>query len=380
MPSLARRYGGPVTALVGFVSASEVVGIQSTVVGPRCDPADASWLAAQMPRTTVITGTVGGTGPWSGAVGVLPKVRRLLADADIVHVHGLLNPTSSGASRLAISARRAVVIGPFGTMSPYTFSHRRAFAKRLYFRLIDAANLRHASALHFTTALECAEAAWHGIDATGRAYVVPPPYAVTSTARAGTAATRGSSDPVVLFLGRLDPKKGVEVLIESWRHIVGRYPEATLRIAGAGPAGYTAHLRRLAGAMGTPRSIRFLGFVGNADKERQLREASVLVLASQHENFGIAVLDAVAAGVPVVVTPGVQLAPWVVEQDVGRSTDATADAVGRTIVEILEDDAFRGRVAAIGRETVARSFAPTAVAPALQAMYRGALVHRQVSP
>ena len=315
MPSLSSRYGGPVTALVGYVSAGAVRGVASTVVGPRCDDVDQTWLQERMPDATIISQRAAGQGPWSGAPSVLRAVARELPRADLVHVHGLLNPTSSLAARLGIGAGRPVVIGPFGTMSRYTFSHRRAFAKRLYFRMLDARNLRCASALHFTTAAEREEATWHGIDVDDRAYVVPPPYEASTDAVRVQAA---SEVPVVLFLGRLDPKKGVDVLLESWRHVVDECPTVQLRIAGSGAARYTAALHRRARAvLRDATSVQFLGFMGGADKSRHLGDASVLVLPSQHENFGIAVLDAVAAGVPVVVTPGVQLAPWVLEQRSG---------------------------------------------------------------
>ncbi len=373
MPNLSRSYGGPVTALTGFVSAGALRGVRSTVVGPRCSRDDLAWLRTEMPTATFVAESGPEQGPWTGAPSVLPAVQRLLAEVDVVHVHGLLNATSSGASRLAIRSRRPVVIGPFGTMSPYTFSHRRALAKRVYFSCFDAPNLRRASALHFTTPAERAEASWHHIDGNGRSYVVPPPYPTSGMVRApGAIAPRDS--PVVLFLGRLDPKKGIDVLLDSWGQVITAFPNAELRIAGSGETSYSETLRRRVAALGSrASSVRFLGFVGNSDKDRQLDEAFVLVLPSRHENFGIAVLDGVAAGVPVVVSPGVHLAPWVDEQSVGRVSERSPAAVGRAIVEVLSDDALRARVAAQGRDAVARAFSPDAVAPALHAMYEGAL-------
>jgi len=81
-----------------------------------------------------------------------------------------------------------------------------------------------------------------------------------------------------------------------------------------------------------------------------------------------------------VVTPGVQLAPWVAAHEVGRVVGRTADAVGQGIVGVLSDCSLRSRVALTGRETVARAFAPGVVAPALAAMYAGALArHRGVA-
>jgi glycosyltransferase involved in cell wall biosynthesis len=101
--------------------------------------------------------------------------------------------------------------------------------------------------------------------------------------------------------------------------------------------------------------------------------AQVCVLPSLHENFGISVLDSVAAGVPIIVTPGVQLAPWVGRREAGvvaeRSAGAVADAVGR----VLDDAVLRERVARCGAAVVEADFAPRAVAPALRAMYDAVL-------
>jgi glycosyltransferase involved in cell wall biosynthesis len=294
-----------------------------------------------------------------------------MRDADVIHVHGLLNATSTLGARIAIHGRRPVVIGPFGTMSRYTFSYRRSLAKRLYFALADEPNLRRASAIHFTTAAEREDAAWHGLETSGRTFIVPPPYDTTT---ADTMTRMIEPDrPIVLFLGRLHPVKGVEVLLEAWGTVRASYPTAELRVAGTGTARYTAFLQERARALGHDGTVRFLGFVADGDKRRELSDASVLALPSRHENFGIAVLDAIASGVPVIVGTGVQLAPWVEANHVGRVVDRAPESVGRAIVGALADQALRARVAGSGRAIVERAFGPEAVAPALEAMYRGAL-------
>jgi glycosyltransferase involved in cell wall biosynthesis len=286
-------------------------------------------------------------------------------------VHGLLNPISSGAARAAINRGIPVVIGPFGTMSRYTFAHRRTVAKRMYFRAVDAPNLRRAAGLHFTTPAEREEAKWHGIDFGTRAHVVPPPY---RGARASDHRPAAPASPSVLFLGRLHPVKGVDVLLDAWPAIRAAHPGARLTIAGQGTPQYEAELRARAARLGADAaSVAFPGFVRGADKVAHLAAAQVCVLPSLHENFGISVLDSVAAGVPIIVTPGVQLAPWVGRREAGvvteRSAGAVADAVGR----VLGDAALRERVARCGAAVVEADFAPRAVAPALRAMYDAVL-------
>jgi glycosyltransferase involved in cell wall biosynthesis len=374
MPSLARAYGGPVEALIGYVMAARLNGDHSTVVGPRSSPDDLRWLCDAVGDAEVVVAGATAAGPWRAAPAVLSRVRELLAPADVVHVHGLLNPVSSGAARVALRRRRPVVIGPFGTMSRYTFAHRRTAAKRIYFRSIDAPNLRHASAIHFTTPAERDEARWHGIDFGARAHVVPPPYRAPAAGLATAPHPRDATASTVLFLGRLHPVKGVDLLLDAWPAIHARHPAARLIIAGEGASDYGAELRVRAAALGDDAgSVTFAGFVRGADKAACLAAARVCVLPSLHENFGIVVLDAVAAGVPIIVTHGVQLAPWVARRDVGlvieRSVAGVAEAVGRA----LADASLHDRVAHCGAAAVAADFAPAAIAPALRTMYDAAL-------
>ena len=256
------------------------------------------------------------------------------------------------------------------TIPHYTFAHGHAFAKRLYFRMLDARNLRCASALHFTTAAEREEATWHGIDVNGRAYIVPPPYEVSTDAVRPPPTLKV---PVVLFLGRLDPKKGVDVLLESWRHVVDECPTAQLRIAGSGSARYAAALQRRArSVLRDATSVQFLGFIGGADKSRHLGDASVVVLPFsrefRHRRIGCCSRRCASGR-----------GAWGPACALGSRTGrgACGRAIPRGACPHHCRRVARHRpathVAAVGREVVARTYGPDAVAPALEAMYQGAL-------
>lgn len=381
MPSLARAYGGPVEALIGYVLAARVIGLESTVLGPRSSTEDLEWLRDALGDAAVVVAGPAGAGPWRAGPAVLARLAALVPAASIVHAHGLLNPVSSGAARGALRRRVPVVIGPFGTMSRYTFAHRRTAAKRLYFRVVDTPNLRRAAAIHFTTPAERDEARWLGVDFGRRAHVVPPPYRGSATVAAAGGRPRAADADTVLFLGRLHPVKGVDLLLDAWPAIRTRRPTARLIIAGVGDAGYERALRARAAALGPDAtSVTFAGFVGGAEKAACLASAGVCVLPSRHENFGIAVLDAVAAGVPMVVTPGVQLAPWVTGREMGLVTDRTPSSIAEAVVRLLDDGSLRQRVERCGAAVVNAEFAPRAVAPALKAMYDAARATPDTGP
>ena len=338
MPNLTRPFGGPVEALIGFVHAA---GNQATttIVGPPCPDAERDWLAAQLPPDTRI---------------LFGSARDLVRQADGVHVHGLLNPHSSSAARATLAAHRPLVLGPFGTLSRYTFTHRRRLLKQLYFAAVDAPAVRRAQAMHFTTEAERDEAKWHGIDFNGRSHVVPPPW------RSPISASGPHRGDTVLFLGRLHAKKGLDVLLDAWPNVRASREAARLVIAGAGDI-------RL------PADVEYKGFVTGEAKAECLSAADVFVLPSHNENFGIAVLEAIAAGVPVVVSPGVQLAPWVAERQFGVVADRTPSAVAGAILQVLGDAELRSRVARSGAEAVQRDFGIPRVGPALLDMYRSAI-------
>jgi glycosyltransferase involved in cell wall biosynthesis len=351
MPNLTRTFGGPVEALIGFVAAGATVGARSTIAGPACASSELEWLSAQLPPGTQLV---------AKGADLLPAIGRLAGSANVVHIHGLLNPVSSAAAWIARARDRPVVIDPFGTLSRYTFTHRRRLIKQLYFGAIDGPSIRHAAALHFTTAAERDEATWHGIDFKGRAHVVPPPWRQAPKA---PSAHQGST---VLFLSRLHPKKGLDTLLAAWPLVSARREAARLVIAGTGDKSFVSSLP-------SPPGVEFVGFVTAEAKTALLASADVFVLPSHHENFGVAVLEAVAAGLPAVVSPDVQLAPWIAERGLGVITQRDPRALADAILSVLGDAPLRERVARSGAEAVRTDFGIPRVAPALLAMYHSAI-------
>ena len=313
-----------------------------------------------------------GAGAFAISPALVRWVRRSAAEYDIVHVHGLLNPISSLSARTALRQDATVVIRPFGTLSRYTFHHRRTALKRAYFRLVERRNLREASALHFTTSTERGDADWHGIDFTGRAYVVPPP----SLARVGSSRPHqvDGDRARVLFLGRVVPVKNVECLLDAWSLVHRQCPSALLEIAGEGESAYMAALHERAARLGIASSVVFRGFVSGETKNKVLGSATLLVLPSLHENFGIVVLEALEAGVPVVVSPQVQLADFVRGEGLGMVVESMSRELSQAIVGMIgeEGEPLRTRARERGAEIVARTFSPQIVGDLLSTMYRRA--------
>lgn len=369
-PSIARSYGGPTESLAGFAVASGHAGIEVSIAAPLCASDEADSFAARAPNAALHLFPAFGTGAFVISPTLLRWVARFADGYDAVHVHGLFNPISSFGARAALRRGGALVIRPFGTLSRYTFQHRRTALKNIYFSMIERQNLLGAAALHFTTTTERDDAAWHGIDFVGRSHVVPPP-AHRDVARPANKRT-GAEPATVLFLGRIVPVKNLECLLDAWTSVRRSNPGAILVVAGTGDGPYVASLRRRATAQGFAASVKFRGFVSGAEKEDLLASASVLVLPSLHENFGMSVIESIHAGVPVVISPEVQLAEFVRRHQMGKVVPSDPSLLAKAILDVLSDDALTTHTRRHGAEVVGRYFSFPVIGQLLSEMYRSA--------
>jgi glycosyltransferase involved in cell wall biosynthesis len=369
-PSVARSYGGPTYSLISYSRAAIATGAEITIAVPRPAKDDCEWLSGEIPEANQQLFESVGSGAFIGAPALHQWLRRNGSRFDVVHVHGLFNPVSSLSARECVRAGWPVVIRPFGTLSRYSHTHRRSLLKAMYFRVIERRNLRRASAIHFTTVAERDESAWREIEWGTRAFVIPPPWyeRPNDVPRPNEAHSR-----TALIVARLNPIKNIEMLIDAWPLVRERLPDAQLVIAGAGEPDYVQALRDRAGGLST--SVRFVGFADDVTKDRLLRESAVFVLPSFHENFGIAVLEALAAGLPVVLTAEVQLSTFVREHRLGVVVEQSAKSFAEAIIAVMEDRAMKDHCRANGPAVVQHSFSPSAIGTRLLDMYDFAISH-----
>jgi len=369
-PSISRSYGGPTYSLIAYSRAAIDTGAEITIAAPRPRNQDSEWLSRTLPEADRQLFTCFGKGAFIGAPGLHQWLGCNGSSFDVVHVHGLFNPVSSLSSRQCVRAGWPVVIRPFGTLSRYSHTHRRSLLKAIYFRGIEKENLRRASVIHFTTTTERDESAWRKIEWGTRAFVVPPPWHSESFNDTPRAAARGQT---ILLVARLNPIKNIELLIDAWPLVQESLHDVQLLIAGDGDPRYVRMLHSRAAPLGG--SVRFVGFADETRKARLLNEADLFVLPSLHENFGIAVLEALAAGLPVVLTAEVQLSGFVREHGLGVVTERSPEALAAAIVAVLGNDELRDHCRVHGPGLVARYFSPHAIGERLLQMYDFAIAN-----
>ena len=175
---------------------------------------------------------------------------------------------------------------------------------------------------------------------------------------------------VVLFLSRLDPKKGLDLLIDAFAELKQRRSNALLVIAGDGDEEFVRGLRERTEKRGIARDVVWTGFIAGADKISALAAANVFVLPSYSENFGIAAAESLAAGVPTIVTKAVGIAGEIQRADAGIVVPGNSAKLAEALRRVLSEPELAQRLSANGRKLAQERYSLEAMGSALCEMYR----------
>lgn len=301
--------------------------------------------------------------PVLGAMCLSGELERALrrGSADILHGHGLWLAPNLYPSSAARGGRAWVVISPRGMLSAeaLAFSPLR---KRVFWRLFQARALAEAACLHATSEAELGDIRTAGL---------PNPVAVipNGVELPPPAGDRDREGPrTILSLGRVHPKKNLDVLLRAWAGVEAEYPDWRLRIVGPAELGHDQELKALSASLNL-RRVAIEGPAFGPDRLAAYRDADLFVLPTRSENFAMTVAEALAAGVPVISTKG---APWagLEAEGCGWWIDHGPDplAAALRIALALPTDSLRA-MGDRGRAWMARDFSWDRVAGDMLAVY-----------
>lgn len=286
----------------------------------------------------------------------VPWVRCATRRFDVVHIHALFSFTSIVAAWAARLSGVPYIIRPLGTLNSYGRTQRRPLLKRLSLKWIEGPLLRAATVVHFTSHDEQREAAECGVPMRG--VVIPlgleaPAVADDTMVRSQFVVLQNAR--YLLFLSRLDAVKNVENLLLAFAQCLAHFPNTKLLIAGTGESNYVSSLVSLADALGFTDEVVWAGHIEGNLKASALAGAQLFVLPSFSENFGIAVAEALMAGVPCVLGKGVAIAADVVGAGAGIAVAPEPEAIAKGINSLLSanvDDHARmsANAAALARD------------------------------
>lgn len=258
-----------------------------------------------------------------------------LGTVDVVHLHSVFLWPTWAAARAARRHGVPYLLSPRGILAPALVRTRGALRKRLWIELLERRNLEGAAAVHATSELEAREIA--GLGLRLRSLVVVPNGVDLPDRPLPASRPPGR----LLFLGRVSWKKGIDRLIDALAHL----PGVELVVAGPDDEELTPALHERAGRAGVASRVTFAGAVDDRERDRLFAQSALLALPSRSENFGNVVVEAMAAGLPVVVTSAVGAAELVRAAGGGEVVPEEPMALATAIDKLLAEPE---RLAAMG--------------------------------
>lgn len=314
------------------------------------------------------------------ARGLTSRLRQKIQEFDIVHIHSIFTYPVHMALQIAQKAGVPTILRPCGLLHRYSLQHSR-WQKRFYLSQWGSMVQGACTAWHYTSANEAAES-WP-FDCSPRFIlgngIEPREFdwdlqGALSHAR-GQVRELGDS-PYVLFLGRLHPKKRLDLLLKAF--LEGAPSHFKLLIAGHDEC---CLWPRLVASMQGDQSRRvvFLGPVSGRLKTALLAGASLFALPSEHENFGVAALEALASGTPALLSPHVDLAAEIAAAEIGVICDIDQSLWKEQIGTLLMDEL---RLRAMGQKAkrwVTDRYQWSTVSATLLDQYRKAIGRHNVN-
>jgi glycosyltransferase involved in cell wall biosynthesis len=234
-------------------------------------------------------------------------------------------------------------VRPLGQLCSWSLA-QGARKKQIYMDLIERANLNYSQGIHFTADLEQQEA--KALNLTAPNFVIPlglslPAIVPNARQKLREKLNKPDREPIILFLSRIHEKKGLDYLIPALGQLRDR--AFTFILAGSGASEYQQEVEKMLVKYGIRDRTHIAGFVAGEEKNLLLQGSDLFALTSHSENFGIAVLEALAAGLPALLTPGVALSEVVAKHQLGYVAEMDIQAVSQTLEQFLIARSFEDR-------------------------------------
>ncbi len=382
--SIAPRHGGPTEAVLNMVRALRAEGADASILSSNDDVGGTlnvplnQWVEHEglpcrfIPRVPARQHTLIG---FNYAPGFSPWLRDHVRDFDFVHVHTVFSHPANVAMGLARKVGVPYAVRPMGHLCLWSM-RQRSWMKRLQLAFQTRQNIDGAAFIHTTSRMEAEETAELGF--RSRYLVLPhgvpiPSKIVGAREKLRTELGYPQETPVIVFMSRFHPKKGIELLLEACQKVSQDF---RLILAGSGDEAYATALKERIAELGLESRVNWYGFAEGARKWRLLQGADLFALPSYSENFGIAVLEAMSCGLPVVISDRVALAEKVAEYGLGSVVPTDVGAIASAISQLLDSPTERAQLGARSRQVALEQFSWPAAARRLITAYEESLFER----
>jgi glycosyltransferase involved in cell wall biosynthesis len=294
---------------------------------------------------------------------------------DLVELHSVWLGTTWVAARACGKRGVPYLVRPHGSLDPFDLQ-KHSWLKRMVGPLYVRSLLGRAKAVICTAELEAQRLEAYGAQVATRVMPLPVPLPPTLGVRERFRARAGipQDSEVVLFLSRLDYKKGLQFLIPAVASLRREFPRLRLVLAGAGEGAFVQAVHGWIRDHGIDEITHRIGFVSGEDKWDAFAGADVFALPSLNENFGLVNIEAMHARVPVVISDQVYIAEEVRRANAGVICEPSVDSVVVSLRRVLSSSKdARAELGECGRGLVERAYRPESATEALLSTYHAIL-------
>ena len=371
IPSISLVYGGPSQMVLGLSAALAAKNIDVTII-----TTDSNGDIGQLPLDVPLNEPIQQNGyqiiyfrcyPWRRykfSLSLLQWLNENARQFDLAHLHALFSPVTTLAATIARYHHLPYIIRPCGMLDPADLQKKKRL-KQVYATLLERPNLAGAAAIHFTSKEEAKISERFGLGSTAkmpvpRDLVIP----LGVTAALFPKRLRESQVPIILFMSRIEPKKGLDLLVPALESILKSGIEFHFILAGSNPqdADYETQIKVQIHNSSLAKYTTITGFVSGDLKAEVLTKADLFVLPSYYENFGIAVAEAMAAGVPVVISDRIHIAEDIQQAEAGWVGPLEVGAIADSIKSALLNPQERQRRGLNGKEYAKKHYNWEAIA------------------
>ena len=345
VPSVSLVYGGPSQMVLGLSKALAQEGIEVTLITTNSNgdtdrpPLDVP-IAKPIKQDgyEIIYFPCSPFRRYKFSLGLLKWLAINANQYNLAHIHALFSPVSTAAATIARRKKLPYILRPLGTLDPADLLKKKQL-KQLYGLLLEKPNLAGAAGVHFTSPEEAKVSERYGTKT--RDLVIPLgvdlPEILPAKGTARQQLGMPTNCPLILFMSRIDPKKGLDLLLPALEKLQTAGLNFHFVLAGANPQDldYENKIKQIIQTSKLAKQTTITGFVHGELKLGLLQDADIFVLPSYYENFGIAVAEAMATGIPVVISDRVHIwqdiqaanAGWVTPCEVEKLTETLKIAI-----------------------------------------------------
>ena len=377
IPSYVPAYhiGGPVSAVHDLCRALARHGIEVSVFTTTIG---LDQMPSPLPARNNIDGVEVTYFPaslfkkYNHAYGIARAIRREIQNYDIVHVHSVFSYTTLVACATCRENKKPYLLNPWGALDKDMINFRNRMLKMAYIKIIERNNLETASVIQVSSDYERIKIQALGFNRNIE--IIPPGINFQEYSKQDDLLRARYPElkdkKIILYLGRIHPKKGIAILLKAFCKVIATRDDTYLVIAGPIDGYAKRIIRFVKDDSALNKRVIFTNMLLGSDKVAAFYSSDIFVLSSYGENFGIAALEALACGLPVILTKEVGLSADVEEYGAGLIVNQDISEISEAMERLLSDSDLRKAISLRAKSLVRSRFDLDIIADKMIGLYK----------